>query len=142
MAVIALGLLAPAAVPMMAMQWSGSTPAAQVNCGTHANPKTLGPYTVNSYIVAYGDPACTGNRYRAYDHYGLASAAITEIDFSPYRGWDCGTLYYNLTAQITNSNELNKWPGWLPNTTCGWQADQNARFHLTGYPDTWSYVNW
>ena len=79
---------------------------------------------------------------RAYDHYGRADASINLIAFSPYRGWNCGTLYYNLTAQTANQSLLNRWPGWLANTSCGWQADQNAQFKLSGYPDTWRYVNW
>lgn len=136
------GLLAPAAgIGILILQPSLAS-AAPINCGTHQNPGSIGPCSVNSYITAYGDPACTGVRYRAYDHYGTSSGTLDQIAFSAYRGWNCGVLYYNLTAQAVYATLLNRWPGWLANTSCGWQADQNTQFKLSGYSDVWRYVNW
>ncbi len=141
------GFIAPLLAIGAIAAWPSDASASTVGCGRHNFAGTLGPYSVDSYIDAYGDPACSGNRFRAFDHYGTSTGGIDLIAFAAtvgYRGWDCGTNYYWLTASVSPGpvTVLNRWPGWMPNTTCGWQADQNAQFKLSGYADTWRYTSW
>ena len=102
---------------------------------------TISGVTYNSYIDAYADPACSGNRHVAYDFYDSASSIIPmRIDLA--RAWVCGSL--RATWQVpssgtVNAQQLNIWSGWSELNTCGFQVDMSSYFGNPVY--TWTYTN-
>jgi hypothetical protein len=135
-------------------QWGLAAPAranaAPTDCGAMQDPQSYNGGTVNSVIVAVGDPGCFGTRAKAYDHAASSTTNLDSIRFDApigRRHWNCGALWSqgfesNTTPPVNGVFYLGSLGVWLPSNSCGWQADQNALFHKVPVADRWIYVNW
>lgn len=118
--------------------------AATVHCGSpmHVGQGTTVSYA--NYIDLYADPACSGNRYVAYDFYGTTNIQMDYIYVDFARAWLCGSLYINVENKYAfNSDWTNIWTSWFPPNSCGFQAHQVIRFFKSGVIDqwTWAFIN-
>lgn len=130
-------------VGLASLLWITTADAANTYCGRRTNSNFQSGVSVQNYIDVWTDPACTGNRYVAYDFYGTSSAVMDHqfIDFA--RAWLCGSLAMNVQdIYVYNTNWTNIWSGWAPSNTCGFQADQQIAFWKAGSVDVWTYINW
>lgn len=95
-AAITIGLILPLVGAIAVASSSATSSAAAVNCSAHfGTTGRFGTVELFNYITAYGDPACTGSRYRAFEYVAATYPATTVdyIGFEPsigFRSWDCG----------------------------------------------------
>lgn len=106
-----------------------------------ADGGNFGTVYYTSYIDAYTDPSCSGNRYVAYDYYSNASSTIW-IDMGVTRVWTCGSLSTGPDPAGAWAQSVNVWTGWpFPVNGCGFQADVSTTFWRTGYSADTTYTN-
>lgn len=135
---------------LLAARSPSTSNAAAVNCGSHwASSGWFGSIELISYITAYGDPACSGSRYRAFEYVAVTYPA-TYIDWIGFeqsigvRAWECGTQKYGGYGGAGNVPGIAAWADWseFGYSSCGHQADQNVKFAEAGYPDVWRYKSY
>lgn len=136
---VLVGFLMPA-LGLAAVELRGAA-AATTYCATSApDGGSFGSVTYTSYIDAYTDPACSGNRYVAYDYYSTASSTIY-IDMGQTRFWVCGIPWLGNDPAGYNAYEVNVWLGWTALNTCGFQADVTTYFFRSGYQGDYTYTH-
>lgn len=141
-AIVLAGIVMPAVVLSIAM-WSEHASAATTYCGRHQQTGTQGGVTWGVIIDVYGDPACSGTRARAYDHYATTTATLDVLFLYYLRTWYCGLPVVDLqNLAYVPSNGHNWWVTWDGSANCGFQSDQYTNFYKAGVINANGYTNW
>ena len=135
---VVAGFLMPA-VGFAAVRFQEASAATTFCVRSTPDGGNFGTVSYTSYIDAYTDPGCTGNRYVGYDYYSTASATIY-IDMGELRLWLCGAPWVGPNPGGYNTTSVNAWSGWTIPNTCGFQADVSTYFSRSGYGSDWTYT--
>jgi len=143
-AVLLGGIMLPVVATTIAL-WPNEAEAS-ANCSSHyGTTGHFGSIDLYNYLTGFGDPACTGSRYRAMEYIAVTYPA-TNIDFIGFepsvgvREWDCGGQVYGGYGGAGGVPGIEAWSEWVTGyNTCSFQADQNVKFVKSGYSDFWQY---
>lgn len=142
--VVWCGLILPVLASVVVVFLPQQASAATTNCGRKYTYIAEGDNILRTYFDIYADPNCNpwGNRSKAYDMYATATSPISEIRVFFARDWNCGNLWMSVgETAVYNANWWNRWMGWTPQNTCGYQADIYTRHTQSGAYEHYIYVN-
>lgn len=134
----------------MVALWPAEADATPVNCGAdYGTAGSFGGVALLNYLTGYGDPGCTGNRYRAFE-YIVNTSPYTTVDYLgwPYTGgstigtreWDYPVLVWWEWGGLSPGGSGYMWTKWVTYyNSYGFQGDYQAKFSKTNYADFWQY---